>query len=347
MGTAGYGARDARRRGQSNRRPNGRTREEARPVAVAPATDARAAATMNFGDHLRAARIARGISVRDISARTRIALRSLEALEQNEVAKLPGGIFSRAFVRAYAQEVGLDPDETVRLFVEQFPIDHVTAGSTDAVEGEIGRGQEALRRRQRLGYLLTAAIGIPLVGLAAYLISSARQPASASDLAAPTSPSAVTPAATGVEVSSSAAKISNAPTSTAAGSGAATPTSLGSIATPAGAPASGAAAAAPLTPNKGAAAPAPPTPDTLRIAISAEGPCWIRIKSDGAIRYQGLLEAGDARAGDARDNFELIIGDAATFRYAINGRPGRSLGKSGEVVVAHITRANWQNWLQQ
>ncbi len=58
------------------------------------------------------------------------------------------------------------------------------------------------------------------------------------------------------------------------------------------------------------------------------------------------LNAGDTRAGDARDNFELIVGDAATFRYSINGRPGRSLGKSGEVVVAHITRVNWQNWLQ-
>src|SRR5262249_3198824 len=151
----------------------------------------------NFGDHLRAARTARGISVRDISARTRIALRSLEALEQNEVAKLPGGIFSRAFVRAYAQEVGLDPDETVRLFVQQFPIDHVTSGSTAAVEGEIGRGQEALRRRQRLGYLLTAAVGIPLVGLAAYLISSARRPVSASDLGSSASSAAVTPGARG------------------------------------------------------------------------------------------------------------------------------------------------------
>ena len=43
--------------------------------------------------------------------------------------RLPGGIFSRAFVRGYAQEVGLDPEETVRDFVEQFPVEAVTYGS--------------------------------------------------------------------------------------------------------------------------------------------------------------------------------------------------------------------------
>src|SRR5262245_34422417 len=128
----------------SVRRSSGRPREAPRSVSVRlvetdAMTPARAAqlASENFGAYLRTARTARGISLRDISVRTRIAMRSLEALEQNEIAKLPGGIFSRAFVRAYAQEVGLDADETVRLFLQQFPVDHVIAGSTDAVEGEI------------------------------------------------------------------------------------------------------------------------------------------------------------------------------------------------------------------
>jgi cytoskeleton protein RodZ len=301
---------------------------------------------MNFGEHLRAARTARGITVRDISARTRIALRSLEALEQNEIGKLPGGIFSRAFVRAYAQEVGLDPDDTVRMFVQQFPIDHVTAGSTDAVEGEIDRGHEALRRRQRLGYLLTAAIGVPLVGLAAYLIVSARRPASASDLTPPSAsesaPASATATTPGASTSPITSPSTSAQTSAAAGSGAtAVPISAG-----AGAAAAAAAVPPPASPIKGGAAPLP-TPDALRIAINAEGPCWIRVKGDGAVRYQGLLQAGDKQSGDARDTIEVLIGDAGKFRFSINGRPGRSLGKSGEVVVARINRQNWQSWLQQ
>ena len=51
---------------------------------------------------------------------TKIAAAALEALESNDISKLPGGIFSRAFVRSYAVEVGLDPDETVKEFLERF-----------------------------------------------------------------------------------------------------------------------------------------------------------------------------------------------------------------------------------
>jgi cytoskeleton protein RodZ len=317
----------------SARKPNGKPRETARTVSVrlvekADTMSPIAPAPGTFGEYLRAARSARGITVRDISVRTRIALRSLEALEQNEIGKLPGGIFSRAFVRAYAQEVGLDPDETVRLFVQQFPIDHVTAGSTDANEGEIGRDQEAQRRSRRFIYVLTAAIGIPLVGLTAYLSWSSGRTASASDVTPPTgTPSAVTP----TPVSTSAAPPA---------------TNVASTTTPAAAPAARSTAPASITTNAGKAASLPAS-DALRIAIAADGPCWIRIKGDGAMRYQGLLNAGDKQTGEARDSLEVIVGDAAKFRYSINGRPGRSLWKSGEVVVARITRDNWQTWLQQ
>jgi cytoskeletal protein RodZ len=54
---------------------------------------------------------------------------ALEALERNDISRLPGGIFSRAIVRSYALEVGLEPEETIREFLAQFPHDSVTAGS--------------------------------------------------------------------------------------------------------------------------------------------------------------------------------------------------------------------------
>ena len=74
----------------------------------------------DFGGKLRQAREARGISVRQIAATTRISVAALDALERNDVSKLPGGIFSRAFVRSYAAEVGLNPEQTVREFLERF-----------------------------------------------------------------------------------------------------------------------------------------------------------------------------------------------------------------------------------
>lgn len=81
----------------------------------------------DFGGKLRQARERRGITVRQIAASTKIAVAALEALERNDVSKLPGGIFSRAFVRSYAIEVGLDPEETVREFLERFEREPVAA----------------------------------------------------------------------------------------------------------------------------------------------------------------------------------------------------------------------------
>ena len=74
----------------------------------------------DFGAKLRQAREHRGVSLRQIAGATKISVGVLEALERNDVSKLPGGIFSRAFVRSYASEVGLDPDETIRDFVAEF-----------------------------------------------------------------------------------------------------------------------------------------------------------------------------------------------------------------------------------
>src|ERR1043166_6678588 len=82
----------------------------------------------DFGARLRDARERRGISLRQIANATKISVAVLEALERNDISRLPGGIFGRAFVRSYATEVGLDPEETIRDFIGQFPQDSVTAG---------------------------------------------------------------------------------------------------------------------------------------------------------------------------------------------------------------------------
>src|SRR5918996_1419911 len=92
--------------------------------------------TSDFGGRLREARERRGISLRQIANATKISVSALEALERNDISRLPGGIFSRAFVRSYAIEVGLDPDETIQDFIAQFPHDSVTAGHPESPQSE-------------------------------------------------------------------------------------------------------------------------------------------------------------------------------------------------------------------
>ena len=79
------------------------------------------------GARLREAREKRGVSLRQIATSTRISVMSLEALERSDLSRLPGGIFTRSFIRAYAQEVGLDPDRTIQDFIAELPPEAATA----------------------------------------------------------------------------------------------------------------------------------------------------------------------------------------------------------------------------
>src|SRR5262252_10414928 len=67
----------------------------------------------SFGDRLKKQREQRSISLDDISLSTKIGTRMLRALEEEKFDQLPGGIFNKGFVRAYARHVGLDEEQTL------------------------------------------------------------------------------------------------------------------------------------------------------------------------------------------------------------------------------------------
>jgi cytoskeleton protein RodZ len=77
--------------------------------------------TSSVGARLKLARESKGVTLRQIANTTRIALSALDAIERDDVKKLPGGIFARSFVRAYASELKLDVEQTVSEFFAQFP----------------------------------------------------------------------------------------------------------------------------------------------------------------------------------------------------------------------------------
>jgi cytoskeletal protein RodZ len=81
---------------------------------------------------------------------------ALEALERNDISRLPGGIFSRGFVRAYAEQIGADPEKTVREFIARFPHDSVTDGSPYVTTHEVDTDPPS-----HAGRLLL--IGVPVV----------------------------------------------------------------------------------------------------------------------------------------------------------------------------------------
>jgi cytoskeletal protein RodZ len=75
---------------------------------------------MDVGLELRHARERRGLSLQQLSNITKISPRVLQAIEACDEHRLPAPVYTRAFIKTYAAEVGLDPHDTARNYLEQF-----------------------------------------------------------------------------------------------------------------------------------------------------------------------------------------------------------------------------------
>ncbi|HYY43196.1 MAG TPA: helix-turn-helix domain-containing protein, partial [Pyrinomonadaceae bacterium] len=73
-------------------------------------------AESSLGAQLRRARESHNLSLRDVSDQTRISRRYLEAIEADDYKNLPGGIFNRSFVKAFAKTVGLPEADAIRAY---------------------------------------------------------------------------------------------------------------------------------------------------------------------------------------------------------------------------------------
>jgi transcriptional regulator with XRE-family HTH domain len=72
-----------------------------------------------LGKTLSQARVQRGLTLEDCERDTRISKRYLDALEREDWKVFPAPVYSRAFLRTYAQYLGLNPTELMRLFQAQ------------------------------------------------------------------------------------------------------------------------------------------------------------------------------------------------------------------------------------
>jgi hypothetical protein len=93
----------------------------ARPFSPRPvAREGEVAQDMaTLGEELRTKREDQGITLAQISEATRIGTRFLKAIESDNFSVLPGGIFTRSFIRAYARQVGMDEEQAIQLYHQE------------------------------------------------------------------------------------------------------------------------------------------------------------------------------------------------------------------------------------
>lgn len=305
---------------------------------------------------------------------TKISAPTLEALERNDVARLPGGIFSRGFVRTYAIEVGIDPEAAVRDFIEQFPGASVTAGYAPDVEDH-ARIEGDRRIASAALWLVVGSISV--AGLVLYLASVRREsqprvePATASSGPGATTPvSATVPVPAASTASASASTVSKDALA-ADGAQRAQPVLSVNAAAPdasvaltqpvdltnATPPGSTLRPVAPTTnaaPSAATSADASPGDgasrskvgsDRLVVHLTAMRACWISAVVDGQKAFARLFQPGEERALDVQRQLVLSIGDAGAVALTLNGTPARPLGRDGQLVTLRLGPGNFKEYV--
>jgi cytoskeletal protein RodZ len=178
-----------------------------------------------FGESLKRERELRQISLREIAEATKINLRYLDALETNEFDNLPGGVFNRGFVRAYAQYIGADADSLVNAYLLESQEQFARTGSQQLLrrlaeaKGREGEGARAApgAAARRLGVVTLVTLGVAAAGAGLWYgfgqrgsgadsTVAEKAPAAVTDLEPPeatTTTASTTPVATGTADGSS------------------------------------------------------------------------------------------------------------------------------------------------
>ncbi|MDQ3346957.1 MAG: helix-turn-helix domain-containing protein [Acidobacteriota bacterium] len=112
-----------------------------------------------FGTRLRLRREEQGIDLGTIAEELKIKLSLLEAVERDDVSNWPSGIYRRAFIRAYAHAIGLNPDVVVREFLELYPDPEHLVASAPASASEIELARTSGGPPTRLRNLVGSALG--------------------------------------------------------------------------------------------------------------------------------------------------------------------------------------------
>lgn len=276
-----------------------------------------------FGDRLRREREMRGITLDEITESTKISRRHLEALEGEHFDQLPGGVFNKGFVRAYARFLGIDEDRAVADYSaasneqpepeNRFPLE---------IHEEPNRDLNPRRSRLPLVFALAALVGV-LVGYGFWIrlkphnsasVENTRQSAPASTVADPqANPSTSTP------VTSSRPELTNDSASPAKQ-----------------APAQVAAALPPAeprhdaVPSESADTPGSAKEKAFFVQVKAKEDSWVSIVADGKSVMQRVLPADKHKKIKAGKSLILRTGNAGGIEVSFNGRPLGALGNENE-----------------
>lgn len=264
-----------------------------------------------LGQYLRAERTKRGMSLEEVSARTRIRLVTLEALERDDYPALPAEVTVKGFLRAYARCLELDEKHVLTRYQEFAAEYFKPAHGADPVaqSASISRQQTWQHRLTVVG-LSAAALMVVISGVVAL------GPRAPSD-----HPTAI----------SAPIKMPLPPVVAPAPAPSAEP------------PLVEPPPAAPPTSGQPSAVPAPTAPPreavkSQQLALIATETSWVQVTIDDGETKEAILQPGDRLGWEAQQGFKLTVGNAGGVTVEFNGESLPPLGSSGKVRTLVLPR---------
>lgn len=254
---------------------------------------------MPVGQRLADERRARGKSIADICAATRIMASKIEALEHDRFDELPAPAYVRGYISAYARALGLDPAP----FIAEYERDIGSAASAvrlssmPEMESVVPLGHHAHAVPKRAWVAVLALVIV--ASLAAWVVRLVTAPADEVPPVPPAAPAPSVPATSEPAVSVPA--------------------------TPAIAPA--------LEPTDAAE---PARPFTLAVTVAPGAASWLRVSVDGRLAYEGTLTGGSTKQWTVEREAVVRAGKPSAVTVTRDGAPV-SFTSAGGVGIATIT----------
>jgi transcriptional regulator with XRE-family HTH domain len=265
----------------------------------------------SLGHYFQECRMQRGMSLEEVSARTRIRLQTLQALERDDYPSLPVEVTVKGFVRAYARCLGLDEHDVLeryqRIAADYFRI----AQQVDPISRveDTAAPEPLWKRHLTLAGLTITALAVAVSGMIALMPS-----------APPDEPNAISApgrVAPPVPPDPPAPERLPDPVQTIASVPAIPPPPKPQVSLPARPAASGAA---------------------QELSIAASEPSWLQVTIDGGQPKEAILQPGERITWAAEREFRLTVGNAGGVSVALNGEPVGPLGPSGRVRTLVLPR---------
>lgn len=308
-----------------------------------------------LGDTLREAREKQGLTYKDIEKGTSIRALYIEYIEKGEYDELPGDVYTKGFIRSYANFLKLDANALVQAFTAErhrgaAPAAQQKPAAPKAAPEEPQAKKPAAKPVEKVENVAKAEKAEKVESPAS------EQPAAPKQEAAPRK-APVQPKATAVKPQPKqqpkkapdskpaaprfTAQDFNEPKRSNGKLIAIVAIVLvvlaGAVYALSGSDDSAKKPAAQQQTQQ-TEAPAPKTYDGVEVTATFTADCWLEVKADGKTVYEGTLKKGDSQTWKGTDKVTVRVGDAGAVSFSVNGKDLGTAGKTGQVANKTFTK---------